>query len=281
MLPKYNDTYILELETSQVKIIKTLFETIKDILLTKMTIIFTPNYIKLDEQEEHGQCAIHLELDTTVTDSTCPFEQYYCEKEFLPVGLDATNFFKIIKTVDVKQNDMLSFYIRRDTPHIFTVKIENDKIGKLFSSDIKILDNLSNGSILKFPNIEYPEPIVLTSHMLQKVCKDMKSLSSNNAIEITIIDQQIVFCYKGEFSKQTISLGRNVDNNTNNIIRGVYSLEFLLLLIKATNLSHTVIIYMNDNCPLILEYSVGNLGTLKFLLCDFQPAFQDEHYTEN
>lgn len=266
MNPKYGDSNILELETSQVKIIKILFDVIKEIILTDMTIIFTKNYIKLEEQEGTGQCAVYLELDTINT-----FEQYYCDSDFLPVSLNATNFYKIIKSVDIKNNDMLSFYVKRDSPHIFNVKIENNKTNKSFSSDIKILDATSCNSI-SLPDIVYPSPIVIKSTIFQKIVKDMKALSEDNEIEITVIGQQIIFCYNGDFSKQKIIIGSNAgydEMDNSKIIRGTFSLVYLRLFIKATNLSHTVNLYLNDNCPLILEYSIGILGTLKFLLCDF------------
>jgi proliferating cell nuclear antigen PCNA len=268
MKEKYGNSNILELETSQVKIMKILFDVIKEIIITDMTIVFAKNYIKIDEHETNGQCAIYIELDTINT-----FEQYYCENDILPISLNASNFYKIIKTVDIKNNDMLSFFVSRENPHIFTVKIENNKTNKSFSSDIKILDGFNNSNSLKLPDIEYPDPIVIRSSIFQKMCKDMKSLSSNNAIEITTVGQQIIFKYNDGFSTQKIMMGQNLDIGSEpvKIAKGIYSLVFILLFIKATNLSHTVNIYMNDGCPLILEYTIGILGTLKVLLCDFIP----------
>lgn len=273
MLSKYNGKNLLELETSQAKIMKILFDVIKEIIVNDMTIIFTKNFIKIHEQENTGQCAVYLELDTVNT-----FEHYFCEPEMLSVSLNSSNFYKIIKTVDIKNNDMLSFYVEKENPHIFTVKIENNKTNKSFSSDIKILDNFNNNNMIKIPEIVYPQPIIIQSTIFQKMFKDMKTLSANNAIEITMIGQQIVFCYNGIFSKQKITFGTNETTGDSTIIRGTYSLSFILLFIKATNLSHTVSIYMNNNCPLVLEYSIGILGTLKFLLCDFSPEIETDYY---
>jgi Proliferating cell nuclear antigen, C-terminal domain len=61
------------------------------------------------------------------------------------------------------------------------------------------------------------------------------------------------------------------DRDSTEIIQGVFNLKFLLLFTKATSLSNTVSIYLKNDYPLILEYSVGVLGTLKFVLSNILP----------
>jgi hypothetical protein len=96
----------------------------------------------------------------------------------------------------------------------------------------------------------------------------MNSLGIGNKVEIKSIGEQLIFCYKGDFSEQRIVLGKcdNTRSGNAGIIQGVFNLKFLLLFTKATNLCNAVSIYLKNDYPLILEYSVGSLGSLKFIL---------------
>lgn len=249
--------YILELSSVQSNNLKILFEVIKEVLFSDINLIFTPNSILVGEMDGKEQCMIHLELDTSA------FEYYYCESR-IAVGINASNFYKIIKTA--KNQDTISFYIEKEDESIFTVKLENSEKNKVFESYIKRLDIPEVK--LGIPPIEYPSPIITPSSEFQKICRDMNSLGSDNIVEITSIGQQIIFRYNGDFSKQKIIIGKpNPETEVClEIVQGKFDLKFLLLFTKATNLSNTVNIHIKNDAPLILDYSVGNLGKLSFIL---------------
>ena len=50
------------------------------------------------------------------------------------------------------------------------------------------------------------------------------------------------------------------------IVQGQFSLKYLLFFIKATHLDDTVNILLSNDQPLVLEYHIAKLGSLKFLL---------------
>jgi proliferating cell nuclear antigen len=146
--------------------------------------------------------------------------------------------------------------------------MENSEKNRLFESTIRLLDVDINTQ--KIPNVDFQSVITLPSTDFQKICKDMNSLGIENKVEIKSIGQQLIFCYRGDFSEQRIVLGKSENTtfgiDSSEIIQGNYNLKFLLLFTKATSLSNTVSIYLKNDYPLILEYSVGVLGTLKFVL---------------
>ena len=251
--------YILEMKTVQSNNIRILFEVLKEVLLSDINIIFTPDHIKIAEMDGSQVALVHLTLQSEA------FEHYYCEKKHLEIGINTNNFYKIIKTAN---NDTISFYIERENSSAICIKLENSEKNKLVEFEVQLLD--VPYFKLNIPGAEFPSIIVLPSVEFQKICRDMNSLGSETKMEIQSVGQQIIFGYEGDFSKQRIVLGQS-DNTIFNreseeIVQGKFNLKFLLLFTKATNLCNTVQVYLKNDFPLILEYSVGSLGRLRFIL---------------
>lgn len=248
--------YDLALETTQSNIIKILFEVIKDVILTDINIIFTPTYIKIEEEGTKDVCMVYLELDTD------KFEKYYCRNSSIIVGINAFDFYKVIKTT--KGVDTISFFIEKGNNKTFIVKLENSEKEKVTESHINRIDVEYNP--LGIPEIEYPEPIIMMSGDFQKIVRDMNTLGVNKNIEITRVGRQIIFSYTGDFSKNKLVFFKNKPNEKFPIISGNFDLKYLMLFIKATNLSTHIKIYLNNDSALILQYEVGTLGSIKLIL---------------
>jgi proliferating cell nuclear antigen len=250
---------ILELSSVQSSNLRILFEVLKDVLISDINLIFSPEGIKIVELDGSKVCLIHLTLEKKA------FEIYNCDSRVV-VGINSTNFYKIIKTAH--NSDTISFFITESDPTALNVRMENSEKNRLFESTIRLLDVDFNTQ--EIPAVDFSSVITLPSVDFQKICKDMNSLGIGNKVEIKSIGQQLIFCYKGDFSEQRIVLGKSdnttFDSNSSEIIQGNFNLKFLLLFTKATSLSNAVSIYLKNDYPLILEYSVGVLGTLKFVL---------------
>ena len=54
--------------------------------------------------------------------------------------------------------------------------------------------------------------------------------------------------------------------NSNEIIQGMFSLKYLVLFTKCTNLSSSIELYLKNDYPLIIRYQVANLGEVKLCL---------------
>ena len=100
----------------------------------------------------------------------------------------------------------------------------------------------------------------------------MYNLSDN--IEITTFGEQITFRCKGDIADQETSIGQSnnggmnciQNENSPEIIQGVFSLKYLVLFTKCTNLSSTTELYVKNDYPLIIRYQVANLGEVKLCL---------------
>ena len=88
-----------------------------------------------------------------------------------------------------------------------------------------------------------------------------------------IADQLLLSC-KGDFCTQETILGTEKSNNitickneeegSQEIIQGVFSLKYLAIFTKCTNLCSNVEIYLKNSYPIILRYSIASLGEIKF-----------------
>jgi proliferating cell nuclear antigen len=250
---------IIELKSVQASNLRILFEVLKDVLLTDINIVFTDDGIKIVELDGSKVCLIHLFLEKDA------FEYYYCSKKTI-LGVNSNNFYKIIKTAN--NSDTISLFVPENDQNSLYVRMENSEKKSIFTSVMSLLD--VDFSVQEIPDVEFESIIVLPSNEFQKICKDLNSLGNGNKVEIKSAGKQIIFCYKGDFSEQKIVLGESdntiFDKNTDDIVQGLFNLKFLLLFTKATNLCKTVNIYLKNDFPLILEYSVGSLGSLKFIL---------------
>ena len=54
--------------------------------------------------------------------------------------------------------------------------------------------------------------------------------------------------------------------NDDNIIPGYYNLRHLVLFAKCTNLCTSIEIYMKNNFPIVINFTVGSIGSLKLAL---------------
>ena len=255
-----NDKYILDVKTVQSSNIKILFEVLKEVLLGDINLLFTPTYIKSTEINESKMAMAYLNLKAEA------FEHYYCEKEII-VGINTTEIYKIIKIVN--SSDTISMCIERNKNDILIIRMENSADNKIFESRIRLLD--IDYVSMEIPNIEFPSIISLPSSKFQKCIKNLNSLGTDCILEIKSVGQQITFSCEGTFSKNKAIFGLSDDtsfqvDNANDVIQGKFYIKFLVLFTKATSLCQTVHIYLKNDYSIILEYTVGNLGALRFIL---------------
>ena len=91
-------SYKFEVKTIQVNPIKTLFESIRDIL-QDVNIEFSQEGMKIITMDSTQTILVHLKLEST------SFEYYYC-RENTTIGVNTEHLFKIIKTLTI--NDTAS-----------------------------------------------------------------------------------------------------------------------------------------------------------------------------
>ena len=92
-------------------------------------------------------------------------------------------------------------------------------------------------------------------------------------IEIKSVGSQLIFSCKGDFATQETIMGETDSGLTfvktsgdESIIQGYYNLKHMVLFTKCTSLCNSIEMYMKNNFPIVIKFTVGSLGSLKLAL---------------
>lgn len=254
---------ILNIKTVQTNVIKTLTEALKEIL-TDANIEFSDTGIKIVAMDSTKTVLVHLKLHSE------KFDKYECKKKTI-VGVSMINLFKLMKFVT--NNDTLTFSMDDTNMGILTIIVENGDKNIVTTMELGLLD--LDEEHIDIPLQDFDSIMTMPSSDFQKICRDYHNLSDR--IEIQRIQSQLIFSCEGEFAKLSTTCGPTQEgvnfiknNNPLDIIQGYYNLNHLVLFTKCTNLCNSVEIFMKNNFPILIIFSVGTLGNLKLALAPQQ-----------
>jgi proliferating cell nuclear antigen len=246
----------LEIRTVQASAIKTLVEALKD-LLTDTRIEFDMTGMKIVAMDNGHIVLVHLKLDAN------RFEHFQCMHRFC-IGVNMLNLHKLVKTIN--SNDVLIMFVEHDDPNHLGLRIENAEKNTCTTYRLDLLD-LDNQKINVDP-VEFPSIITMSSSDFQKICRDMNNIA--DYVEIKNFNNKLMFSCRGEFCSQETVLSDDGSNkltgDSDDIVQGFFSLKYLVLFTKCTNLCNIVEIFLKNNFPLIIKYNVASLGELKLCL---------------
>lgn len=259
-----NSEYLLNIKTIQASTIKLVIDAMKEILMD-VNLEFDDTGMKIIALDNTHIVLIHLKLDAE------KFERYYCEKK-LYVGINMLKFHMLIKTIT--NSDILSLFILKSDPNILGITIENSERNVKTTYRLSMLDiDVVNVDI---PPQDFNTIITMPSSYLQKIIRDMHNLAEY--IEIKNENDKLILSCQGEFCCQETILGTEKSQNINmrkndmgleankEVIQGVFSLKYLSIFTKCTNLSSSVEIYLKNAYPIILQYSIASMGTVRLCL---------------
>ena len=129
---------------------------------------------------------------------------------------------------------------------------------------------------IEIPPAEFETELTLPSCDFQKIIRDMINIGEN--VEITSIGNQLKLICNGDFAQQETILRQSDDGlayreSSDSIVQGLFRLKNLITFTKCTNISPKIDIFLKNDYPLIIEYKVATLGTLKLGL---SPKISDE-----
>jgi len=256
-----NEDFLLDIKTVQASTIKLVVDALKEILMD-VNLEFDNTGMKIIAMDNTHIVLIHLKLEAD------KFEKYYCNKKIY-VGINMLKLHMLIKTIT--NNDILSIFISKDDPNILGINIENIEKNVITTYKLPMLDiDVLN---VEIPPVDFNTIISMPSVYLQKIIRDMHNLAEY--IEIKNIEGKLILSCKGEFCSQETILGtektQNIlikknDDINQEIIQGIFSLKYLSIFTKCTNLCNVVEIYLKNSYPIILRYSIASLGEIKLCL---------------
>jgi proliferating cell nuclear antigen len=288
--------YILELETSQTNAIRILIDTISSII-TDVKFTFCPYYIDkttLDSENDNdtdtelvtdnndnknkqvgglimkeinksGTILVYSKLDSDKFDKY----KYNYHKKKITIGVNLDNLLIILKCMS--NMDKMTWALDDEDMNKLIIILENTdkKEKKIFRLNLSDLDDEK----IEVDPIQFPYAAYFPASDFHKYCKDMSLITEK--IEIKCMNNKVSFGIKGadicdaDFEISESNGGLSIDVNTDNkneIVQGVFSLKWLNVFTKCTNLSPQVILYLKNDYPLIIKYAVAALGEVKFVL---------------
>ena len=256
--------FVLKMRTYHSDMIRILFESLKDIL-TDVNIVFDSSGMKIVAIDAATRSAlVHAKLDAEKIRK----DGYYECPRILVVGVNMSNLFRLVKTVT--KDDVISFYIEEGNESKLGIQIENSNKNSVTNFKLQLLD--IDEAQITIPDIDFSAVITIPSQDFQKYCRDMSNLS--DTMEIRSVDNQLILSCEGDFANQEIVIGESEGGkmeftdsySPDEVIQGEFSLKFLTLFTKATNLCSSIQMYLKNDSPLLLDYGIANLGNIKFVL---------------
>ena len=293
--------YILELETSQTNAIRILIDTISSVT-TDVKFTFCPYYIDKTstetdadggEEEENNENELVTETNepkakqvggliikeinksgTILVYSKLEADKfdkykYNSTKKKITIGVNLDNLLIILKCMS--NLDKMTWALDDEDINKLIIILENTdkKEKKIFKLNLSDLDEEK----IEIDTIEFPYSAYFPSSDFHKYCKDISLITEK--IEIKCTNNKVSFGIKGaeicdaDFEILESNGGLYIEVNTENkneIVQGIFSLKWLNVFTKCTNLSQQVILYLKNDYPLIVQYSVASLGVVKFVL---------------
>lgn len=263
---------VLTIKTVQIQPIRNLVTSLKDIL-GDLTITFTKEGLRIINFDKTHTILVDVILHAN------KFEQYVCKPDKILICANTLHLFKVISTMS--NDDTLTMYIEKNDYHDGVVshlglQYDNGDIRQCYSQKLRLIE--ADPEELILPDIEYSTIINLPSSDFAKICRDMNSISER--LEIRSIGSDLIFSCEGNFASTKIYrsesdgytefIQRPSDAST--IIQGVFSSKSLLQFIKCSPLCSTVELFLSNDLPIIVSYSVASLGTIKLCLASLPPT---------
>ena len=148
--------------------------------------------------------------------------------------------------------------------------------GNFFFRNDKQCSERTTEEEITIPPAEFETELSLPSVDFQKLIRDMTNIA--DLVDIKSVGDNLIFNCDGDFATQETILKQIEDNSGNtglnfsvsasidNPIQGIFSLKYLVLFTKCTNLCNLIHMYIKNDYPLIIKYNVANLGDIKLCL---------------
>jgi len=256
---------LFEIKTANASIFKILIEAMKEILTETIFRISKDGILVADiDSTQTVLVKMHLARNK--------FEEFTISDtvETIEIGVEMITLFKILKNIG--NSDSLTLSMDDLNRSQLNIRIDNGKKGSKSISQMKLSD--LDAVQYDIDSVNFDTVITLPTQDFQQICRDMGSYSDK--MIITKVENELQFsCSSDTINKQiTYQIGSSEgyglsylkNDDPDEIIRGVFLLEHLQSFTKCTNLCNYVELNLRNDFPLIIKYSIGDLGTIRLCL---------------
>ena len=258
---------MFEARLVQGSLFKKVLDAIKD-LVTEANWDCSAKGMSMQAMDSAHVSLCFIDLDAT------GFDPYRCDRN-LTLGLNINNLSKIMKCA---ANDDIVTIQAEDNADALKLIFESPNQEKV--SDYSMLLMNIDSEHLGIPETEYAAIIKMPSSELQRICRDLSQIG--DSVTITCTKEGVRFSCSGELGSGNITLKQNsnVDNEDEQVsielheaCNLTFASRYLNFFTKATPLSNTVTLSLKSDVPLVVEYKVGDIGSIRFYLA---PKIDDE-----
>jgi proliferating cell nuclear antigen len=276
---------ILELKTTQTSAIKILTDTLNS-LLSDVNFVFRPTYyddntedsddlnneskekklggVIIKEINKTGTILVYTKLDADKFD----IYTYNYNKKKLTLGINLNNLLKCLKCMS--HFDTMIWQVDSEDMNKLVIILESTERKEKKNFKLNLMDLVEEK--YEVEPIDFPYSITLPSQDFHKYCKDMAS--ATDKIELMCTNNKVIFSGNGELGQVEFEVGETngglsivVNSNcSDEIVQGLFELRFLIIFTKCTNLCSTVTLYLKNDYPLIVQYNIAALGSIKLVL---------------
>lgn len=210
------------------------------------------------------------------------FSKFVCKKKNIDLGINLVQFHKLIKSLD--KDDILSMYINEDDRQNLIIKVSNPE--KKYETTFKLKLMEINKKRYDFPDSKFEAAITFETGEFHRICREMSHIAEY--IEIKCTRKTITYSCKGDCSERSTTFYTADDTgvkirftkNSPEIIQGIFELRNLILFSKYSNLCGDIQIFMNNNYPLCINYTIATLGRMYFCLSPIREDNIRENYED-
>jgi proliferating cell nuclear antigen len=216
--------------------------------------------IKIMTVDHTKTLLIHVKLNAK------QFSVFKVKKKCHDVGISLVHLHKLIKSLD--KDDTLSMYIDEEDKQNIVLKVDNDEKNYKTIYRLKLMD--INKTSYKIPQTPFESVIVMDSGEFHKICREMSQIAEY--IDIKCTNNSITFTCKGDCAERSttytsdengVKIRMSNNKNKNTIVQGIFELKYLVMFTKCANLCNDIQIFMRNDYPLFIKYTVATLGTIQ------------------
>lgn len=224
--------------------------------------------LKIKEVNKTSSILVHCNLDAD------KFEcyEYNYHKKKLTLGINLANLLKALKCMT--NFDTMTWAIDEEDINKLIVILENVERNEKKTFKLNLMD--LDDEKYEVEPVKFPFYAIMPSQEFHKYCKDMSSVTEKMDIKCT--NDHLFFSGKGGIGNFEFELGESVGGLTigvntdkNDIVQGLFELKYLIIFTKCTNLCSQVTLYLKNDYPLIVKYTVAALGEIKLVLSPSKP----------
>ena len=249
--PKDMSEYVFYARTVKASPVRNLVDAVKDIL-TEVNLEVDAAGIKIMALDGTHTILVHMRMYAD------RFDEFHCTQKCI-LGVDFVNLNKMVK--QIKNEDSLLLFMERSNMSRLGIRIMNGEKQMVTTKYLNLME--LDIEPIEIPPVQFPSMITMPSLDFQNIIKDLIQLGDK--VEIKSAEKELSFRLEGgDFgSQETVCM---IAKPQKEIVQGYFLLKPLALFTKCTAMSTDIIIYLKNNYPIIIEYSVAGLGEIKLAL---------------